>query len=566
MNWQVSTTIYGGPQPTEADLDSFTAIAESLERVAQDLGNMAFAWHSGGEEFSRQAQLMPGCPSSRGFLEAGHTSIDYPALALNAEERRREFTALSDRFRACGEQVVRTYSLYSEADNIATRIISESVQGIYTLPKKYSAPLWASTIGIIGGTIVLGSIREGHKDLSWMSYATSEAQEGLISAAGALIGGNFWERLPGGGAFSTNEVGAGATTIGAWTAKLVNLFQGNELEVKPMHVTKPFLDAPRNIQEAMANLYRLGQERLGKGEGGTGLDYGTIAIQKFRNADGTVNWLVTIPGTDGMLDSPFGWLQNVELMSDDPDMRREADSARMVVEAMRQAGVGKDDAVTMIGHSQGGIVAATVASDFKDDYNIRHIVTCGSPIANHPVPERTWVTSVEDQDELVSNLDGARNPLRDTWLTVRGVTVPGAPDPSDPFASTAVPGAGTGRTLTHEMPYLAAAFANATIQDSKPLKAHESHFDGLIAGTLEETTYYQGRMRHNPGEDLKTAGSLGKQAGQAVIEHKIDQALGPVKEFAKRGIADKITEIGDDIVEGVKERIGEALRSVHGRK
>ena len=47
--------------------------------------------------------------------------------------------------------------------------------------------------------------------------------------------------------------------------------------------------------------------------------------------------------TDGQPDSPFGWAQNVELMSADQERRRKADSARMVAEAMRQAGIGKDE-------------------------------------------------------------------------------------------------------------------------------------------------------------------------------------------------------------------------------
>ena len=109
----------------------------------------------------------------------------------------------------------------------------------------------------------------------------------------------------------------------------------------------------------------------------------------------------------------LGWAQNVELMSADQERRRKADSARMVAEAMRQAGIGKDEPVALIGHSQGGIVAATLASDWAEEYTIEHVVTAGSPVANHPIPQRTWVTSVEIDDELVAALDGAANPVTD---------------------------------------------------------------------------------------------------------------------------------------------------------
>lgn len=554
MNWQVSTTIHGGPQATEADLDHFTAIADSLESVATSLSDMAFAWQCNAKEFAYTAYCMPGCPSSKGIIQPGHEAVDYPALELNAQERAAEFTALSNRFRDCSEQVARTYSTYSEADHIATRFINEGVQALYSVPG-YSIPLWAGTAVNVLGAIIGGSIKEGHRDLSWMSYLTSDAQEGILSAAGAQLGGKFWERFPLGGAFATNEVNEGATAVSSWTAPIVNLFQGNKLEVHPVVPNRPFLDAPRSIEAAMNNLYRLGRERLGEGEGGIGLDYGTIAIQKFRNADGTVNWLVTIPGTDGYFNSPFGWLQNAELMSDDERIRMEADSARMVAEAMRQAGIGKDDAVTMIGHSQGGIVAAVLASDLKDQYDIRHIVTCGSPIANHPIPERTWVTSVEDKDELVSNLDGAQNPMKDTWLTIRGTTEPGTSDPADPFASTTVPGSGPGRTLTHEMPYLQTAFRNASMQGSSALNTHERHFDDLVSGQLEETTYYQGRMRHDLTGIAQNANDLHDQMQQALREHKVKEAIEPIKDRAL-----------DTAKKTVKERLDDALRAVHGRK
>ena len=64
-------------------------------------------------------------------------------------------------------------------------------------------------------------------------------------------------------------------------------------------------------------------------------------------------------------------------------------------------------------------MAAALASDLKDSYAIDHVVTAGSPVANHPIPPKTWVTSIEIEDELVASLDGGRNPSTEQWLTVR---------------------------------------------------------------------------------------------------------------------------------------------------
>lgn len=108
--------------------------------------------------------------------------------------------------------------------------------------------------------------------------------------------------------------------------------------------------ASGSVAESMENLRRLAEERLGKIELNSGLEYGTIAIQRYERSDGTnSHWSPS--RTDGQPDSPFGWAQNVELMSADQERRRKADSARMVAEAMRQAGIGKDEPVALIGHS-----------------------------------------------------------------------------------------------------------------------------------------------------------------------------------------------------------------------
>ena len=44
---------------------------------------------------------------------------------------------------------------------------------------------------------------------------------------------------------------------------------------------------------------------------------------------------------------------------------------------MKQAGIQPDDPVEIVGHSQGGIIAATAATDFQDKYDIQHIATLG---------------------------------------------------------------------------------------------------------------------------------------------------------------------------------------------
>ena len=59
---------------------------------------------------------------------------------------------------------------------------------------------------------------------------------------------------------------------------------------------------------------------------------------------------------------------------------------------------------------RGGIIAAAAATDFQDKYDIQHIATLGSPIANFEIPEKTRVTAIEMDDEGIAALDGGGQP------------------------------------------------------------------------------------------------------------------------------------------------------------
>ena len=203
-------------------------------------------------------------------------------------------------------------------------------------------------------------------------------------------------------------------------------------------------------------------------------------------------------------------------MSSNANRRRNADSFRMVEEAMKQAGIGKDEPVALVGHSQGGIVAAALASDLKDSYTIDHVVTAGSPVANHPIPPKTWVTSIEIEDELVASLDGGRNPSTEQWLTVRGkvTQTTGVTPPTVNADGSCTPGQNTGsaesnyagalvadapktKEISHWLKYHQAAYRNATDLGSPAVDAHERHFQQIIDGELIDTRYYEGRMSHD---------------------------------------------------------------------
>lgn len=134
--------------------------------------------------------------------------------------------------------------------------------------------------------------------------------------------------------------------------------------------------------------------------------------------DGTVSYIVDIPGT-----RDWNWrpdaigtpnpntndlTTNLEAMSGVETARQQA-----IADALRQAGATADDPVMLVGHSQGGIVAAQAAADSADGtfgYNVTHVITAGSPISNADIPPGVQVLSLENSGDIVPTLDGADNP------------------------------------------------------------------------------------------------------------------------------------------------------------
>ena len=525
MNWQVSSSIYGGHQSSPATQDEYRRIARALDDAGARLQAQSGAWDSASLRLAQLRTDVPLCPAfaSGAPPPSGHATLPFDRLTADCQAHAASCTAYGDELRTMAALLVRAHSLYSQAEADVRRTVTELVQAGVQISPKYAA---IAAGAIAAGGAIGGSVAEGAFSPIYALTSTAWAQEGLMSGAGAAVAGiALGEGTP-----RTDEVNAAADRIAAVSAPGYDQIQGGVLTVREVRAQAEAVRSSASVADALENLRRLGEERLGRIDLGSGLSHGTIAIQRYRTAEGGDSWLVTVPGTDGNLDSPFGWPQNVELMSDDPAVRMEADSARMVVRAMEMAGIGPDEPVAIVGHSQGGIVAAAIASDMADRYDIRHVVTAGSPVANHPIPDRTWVTSIEIDDELVAALDGAENPASEHWMTVRGTVsrAPSAPpDPTPPgpsndgscpaAAAAGLPAAGMAagaallpgahafdaapvagsperKEISHWLGYHQAAYRNATDLGSPAVATHERHFQSIVTGDLQETRYFEGRM------------------------------------------------------------------------
>ncbi len=159
---------------------------------------------------------------------------------------------------------------------------------------------------------------------------------------------------------------------------------------------------------------------------GEGLDGGRVRVVEVGRGDGGSAWVVVVPGTQEWSPrpgaNPFDLTTDVLAVTGDATLAAAGVAAALEVARGRAGGRSTvADPVVLVGHSQGGILAAALASDagFTARHRVTHVVTTGSPVGLFPVPDTTRVLSVERGDDPVPRLDLAPNPDRSSWVTVR---------------------------------------------------------------------------------------------------------------------------------------------------
>jgi len=79
-----------------------------------------------------------------------------------------------------------------------------------------------------------------------------------------------------------------------------------------------------------------------------------------------------------------------------------------VVMAMREAGITAQDNVILVGHSQGGLVAAQLAA--SGNYTVSDVITVGAPLHQVEIPEKINVVAVEHAEDVIPSLSGVAAP------------------------------------------------------------------------------------------------------------------------------------------------------------
>lgn len=214
---------------------------------------------------------------------------------------------------------------------------------------------------------------------------------------------------------------------------------------------------------------------------------GTVAVHRLERPSGEASWVVTIPGTQsGSLTGgtvPSDMASNLDLMAGHRD-----DVSTLARTAMAQAGIPPGEPVQIVGHSQGGIAAVAVANDpdVLAAYDVRTVVTVGSPVGALTVPDDVAALHVETTTDAVPAADGVAPPDRPNRTTVT-VDLTRSDDPGLRAAALTVTGA-------HEVDTYAAVTARLAESDHPSVVHALGTVDELLGGpgTSMTTQWFTG--------------------------------------------------------------------------
>ena len=173
--------------------------------------------------------------------------------------------------------------------------------------------------------------------------------------------------------------------------------------------------------------------------GNSTYDHDGVQVVAVQGSDGTVRFIVAVPGTEPAIDTWEGWSghpngrdwpANVWGMANGTSSGSQAAQQAVdhAVEKYRlehpDAHIGERPEILMVAHSQGSIITSNMSADkgFSSRYKIQGMVTYGSPIDCAEIPSDVPVLALQH---------GASNPLKDLGDPVPRLDLggwPGAPD------------------------------------------------------------------------------------------------------------------------------------------
>jgi pimeloyl-ACP methyl ester carboxylesterase len=385
--------VSGGAGGLEADLEDLATLGRSSTELAEMLAMTSAACHT--------MLLDPDLLASAALDPAGVARFD--AALLEALDGPRGLTALAVTFAGRAVVLQSARAAYEVADAALAELADDLrwATGFFwpvTVVGLVVAGAGRATVDPVGTGMGIAALLDDPG--RWITEHPGVVDGVLGAAPGA--GTMFGAVVPGVSPWTGGgDVSSSARRLGRLWPDGTPVVEGKGVER-----SGPAARPPRGIDDLLSAVDARSRQ--------AGEHHDRISVRVITHADGTTAYVVDIPGTKHTA-LPTGSVHpqtndlgtNLRVLGGDVTTRQ-----RAIAEALRLAGARNTDPVMLVGHSQGGMVAAQAASDAGTpafDYDVRSVVTAGSPIGRVDVPGSVQLLALENAHDIVPHLDSRAN-------------------------------------------------------------------------------------------------------------------------------------------------------------
>lgn len=346
-------------------------------------------------------------------------SIDHGgAIAVDPAELRlvgRRLDAVAARFDEAESRIGNAYRLIvdtpglsAQVDTIALWAVGERIarlrdecrddaEGTLLMADVYEYVELKVEAQLAGGSDAGDDARDRMRRLEASDDRIPEMAEALVKQWEGERFEGLGKQLPFGGAFG--PLGFIPALIGVMSARGV-IPNGTVLRGTPeaVSVTPVKTSSPAAAPSGMAGALQRLPEKGGA----------QVAVEKYSYADGTSRYVVYIKGTQTFAPGDMGGREPWDMKSNtELYAGHTAASYEATIAAIESAGAEAGDRVDVVGHSQGGLIAAHVA--MQSDYDVGVAILAGSP-ADPMLDDDQMLVSLGNTDDAVRGFAGGGSP------------------------------------------------------------------------------------------------------------------------------------------------------------
>jgi hypothetical protein len=403
------TSVTGGVAGLSATYAAVRALADRYAAAGDQLRDQA----AGDARVLVDPELLESAPLSPWTFAEAEAAVTEAAAGLHGA------TEMSVAYEADAMLVRATVTALQECDRLVGRSL-DALDYAVGFEIGYAAPalllLGAAATPAWQHLPPDARRRLGDRVEEWSDEHPAEVQQGVEASGGLLDGvlvgspllGALLARRP----FHPTATDAAADVAGRYPP------EGAPVVIRRPDLAVPLgATPPADLEDLLRHLEQTNDLSPADRPG----DQGTLEVQTLHDPDGRVRHIVYLPGTDDLRTTPWHGDGDARDLPADLRVISGADTtyADGIRRAMTEAGIGPHDPVLLVGHSLGGMEAASMLAH-GSGFDVTHVVTAGSPIAGiHGYPPGSHVLSLENRGDLVPLLDGHDNADSVPQVTVR---------------------------------------------------------------------------------------------------------------------------------------------------